>query len=236
MYVNQKVRPPGLSNSEMTTSLYYHGERSELAPLLPSSYKTVLEVGCGEGKFSRNLRAGSQIWGCEPNKLAAKEAKKRLTKVFVAKYESIANKLPNQYFDLVICNDVIEHMPDHDWFFDSIIKKMKPSGVLVGSIPNMRHLRSLYHLVVKKDWQYQNSLTLDRTHLRWFTRKSLLNTLERHGFTVEHFIGINGTQRSLYHVFLFFINLVTLWQHRDIEYLQFAFRVGVGKPPNRSLS
>jgi 2-polyprenyl-3-methyl-5-hydroxy-6-metoxy-1,4-benzoquinol methylase len=159
------------------------------------------------------------------NEPAAKEAKKKLTKVFLGKYQDIAGKLPDHYFDLVICNDVIEHMTDHDWFFGSILKKMKPSGVLVGSIPNMRHIRALYQLIIKKDWQYQDSLTLDRTHLRWFTQKSLLRTLNEHGFTIERFVGINGTQSTINHILLFFINLVTFWQHRDIEHLQFAFRV-----------
>ncbi|MEX2115795.1 MAG: class I SAM-dependent methyltransferase [Bacteroidota bacterium] len=209
----------------MTSSLYYHGGRSEIAPLLPADYKTVLEVGCGEGNFSRNLKPGCEIWGCEPNAQAAKEAKKKLTKVFLGKYQDIAGKLPDQYFDLVICNDVIEHMTDHDWFFESILKKMKPTGALVGSIPNMRHIRALFQLIVKKDWQYQDSLTLDRTHLRWFTQKSLLRTFDEHGFTIEQFVGVNGTQSTSNHILLFFINLVTFWQHRDIEHLQFAFRV-----------
>jgi len=210
---------------QMTSSLYYDGGRSEIAPLIPREYSTVLEVGCGEGNFSRNLRSDCRIWGCEPNKLAAKKAAKKLTKVLVGKYEAVAGKLPDQYFDLVICNDVIEHMEDHDWFFDSIAAKMKPSGVLVGSIPNIRHIRTLYQLIFKKDWLYQDSLTLDRTHLRFFTRKSLLRTFGEHGFTVEEFVGINGTQSMFNRVVLFFINLITLWRHRDIEHLQFAFRV-----------
>jgi len=209
----------------MTSSLYYHGERPEIAPLLPADYQTVLEVGCGEGNFSRNLKPSCEIWGCEPNEQAAKVARDKLTKVFPGKYQDIEGMLPDQYFDLVICNDVIEHMTDHDWFFESILKKMKPSGVLVGSIPNMRHIRTLHQLIIKKDWQYQNSLTLDRTHLRWFTQKSLLRTLNEHGFTIEQFVGINGTQSTINHILLFFINLVTFWQHRDIEHLQFAFRV-----------
>lgn len=220
----------------MTSTNYYHGERPEIAPFLPSNYKTVIEVGCGEGNFSKNLRPGCEIWACEPNALAAREAEKKLTKVFVGRYEAIASKLPHEYFDLVICNDVIEHMTDHDWFFDSIVTKVKPSAVLVGSVPNIRHIRALIHLILKKDWQYKDSMAFDRTHLRFFTQKSLLRTFDTHGFVVEKFVGINGTKGALNHFVLFIFNLITFWQHSDIEHFQFAFRVRRGKLPHRSLS
>jgi len=71
-------------------------------------------------------------------------------------------------------------------------KKIRSGGFLVGSIPNVRHIRNLYNLLILKDWQYQDRLTLDRTHLRWFTQKSLLRTLAQHDFKVEEFRGIDG--------------------------------------------
>lgn len=199
-----------------------------MANFLPEEYHRVLEIGCGEGNFSQNLKPGSEIWGCEMDEHSAAVAAQKLTKVLLGKYEVVASQIPENYFDVVVCNDVIEHMEDHDWFLDSIVQKMKPGGFLVASIPNMRHIRALYELVFKKDWQYQDSGTLDRTHLRFFTKKSLLRTLNAHGFTVEKFAGINNTKNSFYHIIQFFINLITLWRHRDIEYLQFAFRARRG--------
>ncbi len=199
-----------------------------MVKFLPKEYHYVLEIGCGEGNFSRFLKSGCEIWGCEPDERAAAVAARKLARILLGNYETVAEKIPADYFDLVICNDVIEHMEDHDWFFDSIIQKMRPGGVLVGSIPNIRHIRTLYELVFKKDWQYQDGGTLDRTHLRFFTRKSLLRTLIAHKFTIEEFAGINVTQSTINHIIQFFINFVTLWCHRDVKYLQFAFRIRRG--------
>ena len=209
----------------MNTADYYQSDRAEIARLLPQHYKRVLEIGCGEANFSRHLNSNCEIWGVEPNPQAAKIAVTKLSKVLVGRYDEIIGQLPKNYFDLIICNDVIEHMADHDWFFDSILQNMTPDAILVGSIPNVRHIRTLFELIVKKDWRYVDRLTLDRTHLRFFTEKSLRRTLNEHGFIIEELVGLNGTQRPINHVILFLINLVTLWRHRDIEHLNFAFRL-----------
>ena len=211
---------------------YYQADRPEMVHFLPKEYTRVIEIGCAEGGFSKYLKAGTEIWGCELNKDAALVASQKLSKVLIGKYDQIAEDIPTDYFDLVICNDVIEHMEDHDWFFDSISKKIRSGGFLVGSIPNVRHIRNLYNLLILKDWQYQDRLTLDRTHLRWFTQKSLLRTLAQHDFKVEEFRGIDGTEKPLFKIFLFIFNMLTLGKHSDIEHLGFGFRATNGKRAN----
>jgi 2-polyprenyl-3-methyl-5-hydroxy-6-metoxy-1,4-benzoquinol methylase len=208
---------------------YYRADRAEMVHFLPKEYTRVLEIGCAEGGFSKYLKDSSEIWGCESNEDAALAASDRISKVLVGKYDQVVENIPNEYFDLVICNDVIEHMEDHDWFFDSISNKIRSDGFLVGSIPNVRHIRNLYSLIILKDWQYQDFLTLDRTHLRWFTKKSLLRTLAQHNFHVEEFQGINGTAKRLFKIFFFIFNVLTLGQHSDIQHVQFAFRVRKSK-------
>jgi 2-polyprenyl-3-methyl-5-hydroxy-6-metoxy-1,4-benzoquinol methylase len=204
---------------------YYHTARAEIVPLLPESYGTVLEVGCGEGAFASYLREGIELWGCELNPKAAEAAASHFHKILVGKFSDVLHGIPDRYFDLVICNDVIEHMEDHDSFLDSIQFKMKPGAILVGSVPNVRHIRNLYNLIVKKDWHYQECATLDRTHLRWFTEKSLRRTFNEHNLELLQFIGINGTRNRLFKFVLHLFNAVTLGQHRDIEHLQFAFQI-----------
>src|SRR5262249_27053777 len=41
------------------------------------------------------------------------------------------------------------------------------------SIPNVRNLALLYNLVVSGDWRYTDHGLLDRTHLRFFTRRQI---------------------------------------------------------------
>ncbi len=48
---------------------------------------------------------------------------------------------------------------------------------MVGSVPNVRYFKNLFDLLVLRDWDYKDSGVLDRTHLRYFTLKSLRRSL-----------------------------------------------------------
>lgn len=207
-----------------TAANYYTHHRREMIPALPQTYNRVLEVGCGEGRFRANLDQRNEYWGLEPVPAAAEIARGVLDHVLVGTYEQRVEALPAQYFDLVICNDVIEHMTDHDYFFQSIQSKLSPGGVLVASIPNVRHVLNLYELLVKKDWEYKEAGILDKTHFRFFTEKSLRKTLAKHHLQIEYFQGINQYEGDSFLKGLFG-RLVTNILGKDTRYLQFAIRV-----------
>ena len=208
----------------MSDPLYYANERHEVATLLPVNYRRVLEVGCGMGAFRSNLSGDHEYWGVEFSPAAAKQAALCLDRVFTGTYDDVKDSLPDAYFDLVVCNDVIEHMSDHDSFLDSIMGKLTSNGFLVGSVPNVRSAGNLQALLLRRDWQYADSGVLDRTHLRFFTRGSWERSLLHHGFCIDVLEGINAgsgnvgrRQRLLDHL--------TAWVlGSDTRYLQFAFR------------
>ncbi len=197
---------------------------------LPDHYQTVLEIGCGEGNFAQNLKVGCEVWGLEPCKEAAQKASHKLDKVLCGKIEETYKELPNEYFDLVICNDVIEHMEDHEWFFSMIKKKMKNNAFLVGSIPNVRYYYNLKEILIYKDWEYKKEGILDSTHLRFFTEQSIKRTLLKNSFNIEKFCGINkinyndfGINSIINNIFVKMLIIFTFGYYKDIEYLQFAF-------------
>jgi 2-polyprenyl-3-methyl-5-hydroxy-6-metoxy-1,4-benzoquinol methylase len=167
-----------------------------MARFLPSSYRRVLEIGCAAGSFSDHLSLPCEVWGVEPNAEAAQLAARKMHKVLVGTYDLVAAELPERYFDLVVCNDVIEHMDDHEAFLEAIKQKMVPGGYITGSIPNVRHITALFKLLIRKDWPYADSGILDRTHLRFFTEKSLRRALLQHGYRIEKFAGIGSIIRS----------------------------------------
>lgn len=138
-------------------SEYYRGKRPDVGKFLPKQYARVLEIGCGEGEFVTNLRLPCEVWGIEPCERAAKNASEKLHKVLNGLYQEVSDLLPNDYFDLIICNDIIEHMEDHDQFFESIKTKMTENAYLVGSIPNVRYVGNLFALLIKKDWKYEDA-------------------------------------------------------------------------------
>ena len=209
---------------------YYRVERQEMLPFVPEWRARVLEIGCGEGQFTGALTGVQEGWGIEPSP-AAQIAKQRLSRVLEATFDEAEPQLPIGYFDLVICNDVIEHMPDHEGFLSRIGKFIAPGGMMIGSIPNVRFYTNLFEYLFEKDWRYTDFGILDRTHLAFFTEKSFRQTLERHGFRVLQLEGINSwhcfsnTARTrAYRLLGQALVALTLGYFADIPHLQFAFQ------------
>jgi 2-polyprenyl-3-methyl-5-hydroxy-6-metoxy-1,4-benzoquinol methylase len=230
---------------------YFQANRGPMSAFLPDNYKRVLEIGCAAGGFSDHLKQSCEVWGVEPNRSAASIAALKLHRVLVGTYNSVAETLPERYFDLVICNDVIEHMDtwthghmdDHDAFLEAIKNKMIPGGYIVGSIPNVRHITALFKMLIIKDWKYSESGILDRTHLRFFTAKSLRRTLQEHAYRIEKFAGLssiirngisratdrpNAAQDVLYRLITVSVICLTLGFYWDTQYPQYGFRATLG--------
>jgi len=207
------------------TKIYYQGSRPEVLDLIKHSPKRVLELGCGDGSFRRLLDDNLEYWGVEPFPDAAEKARKNISKVLEGNYEEVLSDLPEDYFDLVICNDVIEHFVDHDFFFKSIKSKISKEGYIVGSIPNVRHLSNLIGLLWRKDWSYQDDGILDRTHLRFFTEKSLKEVFSKHGYDQESFKYLNIIKPRIHPPRRLFFNILILLLGKDTRPLQFGFRI-----------
>ena len=89
----------------------------------------------------------------------------------------------------------------------------------------------LYRLLVSREWKYSDSGVLDRTHLRFFTRKSLKRTFAEHGFSTEALEGI-GALRIDGRSTLSFVKTLG-WRGLsvifggDARFLQFGFRAAL---------
>jgi len=178
---------------------YFILSRVEVAnKYCPENYSRVLEVGCGSGKFAQNLKSDCEKWGVEVYVPAAENAKSHFNNILIGTYRNVENKLPNEYFDLVVCNDVIEHMSDAAEFMNDIKKKMKLGGYLIGSVPNVRYYSNMINLLLFRDWKYTDGGILDRTHLRFFTKKSLKRLFLESGWIIDTLNGIGGAGPSFH--------------------------------------
>lgn len=212
----------------MTThkiSDYFDNKRGELAAYIQEDAYKVLEIGCGSGTFIDNFHRHVEYWGVEPNKKASKIAKKRGIKIINDFYVNVHQQLPNSYFDLIVCNDVIEHMPDYDFFFRSIKRKLRNTGFIIGSVPNVRFYINLIKLLIFKDWRYEDQGILDRTHLRFFTMKSIENTLLFYKFTIVDIRGINSIDPKDSYIKFPLKFIICLFLGFDSKYRQIAFRI-----------
>ncbi len=216
----------------MPEDIYFRQPRADMLPLLPQRYTKVLEVGCGEGLFSASLDKTAERWGIEPDAEAVATAQDRLDRVLVCDFAAAKAQLPTGYFDLIICNDVIEHMPDHDAFLREIQPYLASAGVLVASIPNLRYFPVLWELLVFRDFRYRDSGVLDRTHLRFFTARSLIRSLQDAGFCIEQFRMLNPLKMRLTfkRILLLAVTLATLGAYRDLWFRQVGVRVRADAP------
>lgn len=199
---------------------YYNQTRSEMLAFVPSTAKSVLEIGCGNGEFSRAIQQkfGAEVWGVEPNTSAAAQANKHLNKVLCGSIENNIDNLPNSHFDCICMNDVIEHLLDPWQVLLSLRIKLRSKGVVIASIPNVRHYENLSNLLFNSDWRYTEAGTLDRSHLRFFTPKSMQRLFEEAGYSIQQITGIRGSRKFKLKI-LSFLSAGNLW---DIRYSQFA--------------
>jgi 2-polyprenyl-3-methyl-5-hydroxy-6-metoxy-1,4-benzoquinol methylase len=191
-----------------------------MAEYLPSNAATILDVGCGDGSFSAGLKSNREleVWGIEIDELAAAEAVNKLDRVLVGDAIALVNELPDNHFDCIYCNDILEHLIDPEKLLEILKSKLKSDGRLVASIPNVRYFWNIVDLVFYGKWNYTDEGILDRTHLRFFTKKSMQKMFTNNGYEVISIDGIHPTQSLKFKLF----NLKTLGFFREMQYLQFA--------------
>ena len=168
-----------------TAQNYYEFTRPEIQALIEPTSKKILDIGCAAGKMAGEIKQklGAEVWGIEPVSEAADQAKKHLDKVLNSSIEDALNELPNQFFDTIIFADVLEHLEDPYSILKMILGKLSPKGQIIASIPNVRHWSVLKDLLEGR-WDYQDAGILDRTHLRFFTRKSIGDMFDQSGYEI----------------------------------------------------
>lgn len=169
---------------------YYISKRQDMLKFIDIKVSKILEIGCGEGNFATNF-TDVEYWGVEPVTQHAKAAEKKGFKILNGLYENVEDKIPDAYFDLIACNDVIEHMLDPIGFLRDVKKKLKPTGKLIASIPNIRYAPILHKLIFEADFEYVQSGIMDYTHLHFFTHKSFRKIAESTGWNVDLIEPIN---------------------------------------------
>lgn len=207
-------------NYENKPSNYYKAYRKEMLDFLPANSKTVLDIGCGNGTLSAVLKEqyGIETWGIELMDSEAIKAKEVMHQVLVGPCENLIPELPDNYFDAVYLNDVLEHLSNPNEVLKQLKSKLKPSGVIISSIPNIRYHKALIEIVFRQDFKYQESGILDFTHLRFFTSKSIQRMYRELGFEIILHKGINKSKS----VKPYFYNVLFLFTALDIFYPQFA--------------
>lgn len=182
-----------VKNDKDLTGDYFNFSRDEMLKYIPNNAKKIIEIGCGEGNFcSKLLNKNREIWGLDINADAAKEAKRICYKVLIGSIDSLIEEIPDNYFDCIIFNDVLEHLQEPWSVLETLKSKLSDNGVVVSSMPNFLYINNLFFNILKnKDFKYNpKGGIMDITHLRFFTPKSIRRMYDDCGYEVVLHEGI----------------------------------------------
>lgn len=156
---------------------------------LVGTNKKVLELGCSVGTQSEILHnnLGCEVTGVEINPVAAKKAEPYCKNVVIANLDKIdfKSEFEAQYFDVVLCADVLEHLYDPIAMLNQVKFVIRPGGCVVASIPNTAYIGLIYEMMHGK-FDYRDKGLLDDTHIRFFTKKTIFKTFSEAGLLVTH--------------------------------------------------
>jgi SAM-dependent methyltransferase len=166
---------------------YFGGVRRPFIDALPDSPTgRLLELGCGRGGTAAyalasgkcNYAAGIEL--CEE---PAAEAATILHRVIVGDVEVTPLPFEDNYFDVLIASEVLEHLKDPWTVLRALHRVLKPGAFVVAGSPNVAHYSTIRMLLGGR-WDLDAEGIMDRTHLRWFTPRSYAEMFRDCGFTV----------------------------------------------------
>lgn len=118
---------------------YINNKRlDEICKLLPRNKEIkILDAGCGEGQLLERISKlkYKNLYGADVTKVALEDARKKVkAKLFLQNLNKMS--FPDKFFDVVICTEVIEHIPDYKKALNEFKRVLKKKGLLIISFPN----------------------------------------------------------------------------------------------------
>lgn len=182
----------------MSEPSYHAHTRSEIFPFVPRG-GTLLDVGGGIGATAAALRRNGTVDRAGVADLVAPETGDGLDFAYAGDLtnpEMIERIRAEQGpIDTILALDILEHLVDPWAMVAKMHELLRPGGVIVASIPNIRHYTVLFPLLFKNSWKLEDAGLLDRTHLRFFVRSTAIELMTSSGLTLDRVEPINGQRR-----------------------------------------
>ena len=160
----------------------------------------VLDLGCGSGAIGRYLaqRDGAGTTVIDGLTISADEAAlaaPHYRRVEVADLDAVQliDLFPAGGYDAIVCADVLEHVRQSERVLVECRQLLAPGGQVLLSIPNAAYCGLIAELMAG-EFRYRPEGLLDETHVRFFTRQTLLRFLQAGGWAPRH---IETIERAL---------------------------------------
>ena len=161
----------------------------DLLGLMPPGARRVVEVGCMHGALAHAYRAASsasRYTGIDIDPSYAQAAGEHCHETLAGDIEHFDAFRFQSLFpsDCWVFGDCLEHLRNPWQLVRSIRDRIDADGCLVACVPNGQHWSVQMRLATGL-FRYEDSGLLDRTHLRWFTRVTMVEMFQQAGWRVE---------------------------------------------------
>ncbi len=161
----------------------------ELLALIPDGARRVVEIGCMLGAMAQAFRAThpeAEYVGVDIDADYARAAAQHCTQALAGDIERLEPAVFDSLFpsDCWIFGDCLEHLRDPWALLARIRERISPQGCLLACIPNAQHWTVQWRLA-SGQFRYEDNGLMDRTHIRWFTRITMLEMFQAAGWKVE---------------------------------------------------
>ena len=159
--------------------------REDLAAKVPPGAADILDVGCSSGATADVLRARGEkvrLIGIEPDAEDAAAAARVYDRVFPLRLQDVREDFARR-FDAILFGDVLEHLADPSDALVRVRPWLSERGVVIASVPNVGHW-SIVDDLLRGRFDYVPYSILSGTHVRFFTRATLIDLFEASGYSV----------------------------------------------------
>ena len=167
----------------------YVGIRYDLLKFVEGESLTILDIGCATGMnglFLKERRKASLVIGVEYDESMAVIAEKNIDKVIIGDLNTmdIRSEISGGRFDYIILGDILEHLVDPWNVLTNLVALMENNGKLVISFPNIQHIETFIQIYLHSNWPYNKRGIFDKTHLRFFTYKNMVDIVDKSNLTI----------------------------------------------------
>jgi len=167
---------------------FHNSVNQDVLDLMPLDARRVVDVGCMGGDLAaayRRRNPGAHYTGIEISERYAQVARAHCDEVLVGNIEGLGEEPLAGLCraDLWVFGDVLEHLID-PWGLLRRVRERSatPPGMIV-CVPNVQHW-SILRRIATGGFRYEDAGLLDRTHLRWFSRLTLVEMFAGMGYEV----------------------------------------------------
>ena len=185
---------PSQTGAWIDRSLNYGRHHIKDFLLSAGVFRTVLDIGAGQGDdlmLAKNVNPQAAIHAVEVcSEYAARLAEKGI-RVHSLNIERDALPFLDRSVDIVMANQVLEHVKELFWIFHEISRVLPVGGKMILGVPN---LAALHNRILLAFGRQPSPLKNNSAHMRGYTKRDLLRFLEScfpGGYQLKKFGGSN---------------------------------------------